>query len=378
MLIVIDIIRQNDEHGTTNEPTIQSLCEGGGVQEVWLAANSSAIPHVVAYPHVRLVKVDVNEGKIYRWIVSSWLTLKVLMANHNSEKKVIFLSATPLHYWMISLSCVFSKIWNHSYFLFMHGELGYLNQPIGLGQKLGSWFIKTSFNWSAIGRITYVSIGYPIYKQLQQRFPLLRDHLAYIEIPSTDLPLSVLSHPAERILRLGTFGVQTHDKNSEKIYDLAKLLEMKPINDYQLVTVGLAAQNFCYDQHPGVMHICRGQLGKDYVPRLQFVDAVKTLDWSLFFYDQNKKYGLIPSGIFYDCVNYGIPIVAMRSRVLEYYFERYGSLGILCDSLDEMARVVVRIKQGAYQRDEFIRNLAQASADMSLSNFRSKLLDLIA
>jgi hypothetical protein len=375
MLVIVDLVRQNDEHCTINEPTVQAFC-GAGLEEVWLAANSSVIPLVMYHPQIRLVKADVNYSKIYRWIISSWLTLKVLLANYSVEKKVIFLSATPLHYFLISIFGCLAKIWKHKYFIFMHGELGYLNQPVGLGQKLGSLLIKISFNLNAFSEINFVSIGYPVFIQLQQRYPSLLNRLIYIEIPSPNSSTNTLPHPAESIISLGTFGVQTKDKNSERIYDLAKLLDAMQIDGCQLFTIGLAAQNFYYDQHHKVKHICRGQLGKDYVPRLQFIDAVKTLDWALFFYDHNQKYGLVPSGVFYDCVNYTIPIVAIRSRVLEYYFERYGALGILCDSLDEMATVIFRIKQGAYRREEFIRNLARASEDMSTPNFIKKLMSL--
>lgn len=378
MLTIVDIIRQNDEHGTTNEPVIQSLCEGGGVQEVWLAANSSSIQYVVRYPHIRLVKVAVNASKSYRWLCSTWLTLKVLLANQRSGRKVLFLSATPLHYWLIALMSRISQPRSRQVFVFMHGELGYINQPVGLGQKLGAHFIQTSFKWVSHCKLTFVSIGFPIYKQLQQRFPSIQEHLVCIEIPATDLPPIAQHNAHVHPLRLGTFGVQSQDKNSSKIYDLAQLLATNPMDGYQLVTIGLAAKSFSYDQHPHVQHLCRGYMGQDYVRRDEFVGIVKSLDWALFFYDHNQKYGLVPSGIFYDCVNFCIPIVAMRSRVFEYYFDRYGPLGILCDSLEEMAAVVARVVQGDYRRDEFIRNIAKASEDMSLPKFRSRILELVA
>jgi glycosyltransferase involved in cell wall biosynthesis len=51
------------------------------------------------------------------------------------------------------------------------------------------------------------------------------------------------------------------------------------------------------------------------------------------------------TGIFLDTVQYLKPIIALKSNDLAHYFELFGELGILCDSVEEMEQVLVNIIQ---------------------------------
>jgi glycosyltransferase involved in cell wall biosynthesis len=51
------------------------------------------------------------------------------------------------------------------------------------------------------------------------------------------------------------------------------------------------------------------------------------------------------TGIFLDTVKYLKPIIALKSDDLAHYFEKFGELGFLCESVEEMKQVLLDIIQ---------------------------------
>ena len=57
------------------------------------------------------------------------------------------------------------------------------------------------------------------------------------------------------------------------------------------------------------------------------------------------------TGIFLDAVKYLKPIIALKTDDLTHYFEKFGELGFLCESVEEMKQVILDIIQNPPLRD---------------------------
>lgn len=66
--------------------------------------------------------------------------------------------------------------------------------------------------------------------------------------------------------------------------------------------------------------------------------------YAIFPYDQ-KEYTYRSSGTLFDAMAYGTPIIALKNPFFEHYFEEFGDIGYLCDSVKEMEKIITGILQ---------------------------------
>lgn len=333
-VIVVDLIRKKEEHQVFNNLTLKALSSVMKHIDCFLSEDSVLLDDIPKNIHVR--KVKVARTKFYFWIKSTYYTAKILITNYLSKQKIIFLSATPVHYLFLSLASLFYR---GDLYVFMHGELGYLKNATGLGQKIGAKFINIAFKF---GRVNFICINAPIHDILIGMYS--NREFLHIEHPIQNISKKISKECS--CITFGTFGIQSRDKGSENIYDLAMLLEKKSIHSISLVTVGVSDGSFEYDQSSDVIHYCRGLLSDSLIPRAVFFEHVKKIDVALLFNSNvgnTQKYDLVSSGVFADCISFSTPIIAMRNKKLESYFKLYGEFGILCDNLYEMASAIEHI-----------------------------------
>ncbi|MCD1124786.1 hypothetical protein LPW36_01845 [Jinshanibacter sp. LJY008] len=371
MTIIVDILRQNDEHNVFNSKAITALLSTSTITEVWLTKNSTC--NVLLDREINVKKRNVRSfgSKFYYWFISSFITVYILFRAYFRKESVLFLSATPLHYYIISK---FLLILNLNIYIIMHGELSYLNHPIGLGQKIGGWCINKSFLSYKVKKLTYIALGFPIYSLLLEIYPSLAGHITIVEHPLDDITFSKKN---DKKLCFGSFGIHSKDKNSEKIYDLALCIDENIIKSIDIITVGISDGYFKYGRSDNILHYCAGVFGKNFIPREEFVMNVNKIDFALFFYNGDTQYALVPSGIFYDCISFNIPIISLKNRIFQAYFEKYGPMGKLCNNLDEMADFIKLLYLEREKCEEYFDNMKSARDDMSFNNFRDNLLRII-
>ncbi len=108
----------------------------------------------------------------------------------------------------------------------------------------------------------------------------------------------------------------------------------------------------------------------DFMPRTDYENAISSLHYILFFYP-NSMYRYIASGAFFDAISFEKPIIAIRNSFFEYYFNRYGEIGYLCDNLEEMSYYLSNINHERYKLQ--LQNIKQAKKDLSLENISKRL-----
>jgi hypothetical protein len=187
-----------------------------------------------------------------------------------------------------------------------------------------------------------------------------------------------ISEPDEKYgpLKVGTFGVHSDVKSSELIYQLAEKLSGKT-EKMELVTIGLAYPSFVYDQHNLVKHELRGDALLELIDQDVFFQHVKNLDVCLFFYGQQEKDQLIPSGTFGDCINYGLPFIGLRSPYFAHYIAKYGDIGIQVDNVDEMNHVLIDLVNNPEKLRSLRSNIRRARREFGFRGFLENMRSII-
>lgn len=379
-MFIVDLLRRGDEHGNINIPIISVLVENQLAERAWISHDSTSNSIIEKNRNIIIEYVQIIESKKYKWITSTLHTAKLLHYAKKKESNIFFLSTTPLQNLIITIFSFFRK--NKSrYYILLHGELSYLINPAGFGRRLGKIFLEASFKILPFVNVYQITLAYPVFKAIQQKYKLDKN-LINFEIPTQSCNNTVLKRysEAENVnkrtpkLRIGSFGVHSRDKSSHLIYALADYLK-----DYydriEIVTIGVAHSDFNYDQHSMVKHHCKGSLSDALIPRELFLEEIRQLDFALFFYGNNPQYEMVSSGAFSDCVNIGIPFAALSSNYFAHYIEKYGEIGIVKNSIRELAEELIKLSSNNSDYSKFKLNLQLAQNERAYENFECLLLD---
>lgn len=363
MNIIIDLIRKKNEHHVFNFETIKSLNKLDKECVYFLDRKSSSIDAITDKKNLH--KVNVKSSKLYFWLNSTLELLKIIIKYKGKSNKFILLSATPLQYQVCSYLTSLFKI---DINIFMHGELGYISNPQGLGQRLGGYFLNSSFN-NIKSRVNFIALSEYICSRLSSKYNYTGFH--FVEHPLQQVK-SVDLNNGETI-KIGSFGVHSYEKSSNEIYNLAKLVDIKGVKNIELVTVGVSSGNFEYDLSPNVSHICRGFLNSSLIPKNEFLAQVQALDFALFFSGDDEKYDLIPSGVFADCIAFELPIISLYNSKMEHFFKKHGAVGILCKSVDEMADALLRLSCNSNELHDYKKVIRNVKANFTSDAYSKQL-----
>lgn len=364
---IIDLLRKNEEHYVFNSLTIKAISEGSNAR-VWLSDDATLIDELMS--DVKVNKINVMRTKLYFWLYSTLHLAIILLKLPKTISSVFILSATPLQYAILS---VLSLIIRPRIFLFMHGELGYLKTPFGFGQKLGRFFISLGFSF---GNVRFICISSSIHESLSRLFA--NRTFYYVQHPiSTHEKLLTDT----KYINFGSFGIQSKNKGSDRIYELANYVSSTHLKCLRLITVGVSDGGFIYDKSTNVQHLCKGFLKESLISKDEFYSNVQKIDVALIFSSQatisDTTYDLVSSGVFADCIAFDMPVIAMRNKQLSHYFERYGQFGFLCDSVKEMADAVQEITQNRELLDKFKVVLSKVREDFKFENYKVRIAEIM-
>jgi len=285
-------------------------------------------------------------------------------ANKNNVDKILFASAFPFTAVFLN---IFAKIFKKNIIVCLHGDIGVLTLKdnkfsIKIFRYIITWFLKNRN--SNVGLLIYgESIKnklFSLYPDYNQKNIIAIDH-PYVYNAEKDI--SVIKRPVV----ISCIGTGLINKNSHFIYDLAFLckdeVEAGKIEFHQIGNVNAKVLNY----------------SNDYVKYLQsdgfmsmdvFEKAISESNYFIYFFTENSYYDLCPSGTFFDAIKYQTPIIALHNPFFDYYFEKLGNIGYLCDSLDEMVEIVKNISSlnNKSQFEEQVTNLVKAKATLSVDN----------
>jgi hypothetical protein len=255
-------------------------------------------------------------------------------AQKNNAELIIFASAFPFTALTLSF---FSKIFPQKIIIGLHGDIGVLSLR---KNKLTTVLFRSVIKFFFITRCTNTILlffGKPIQENLFKMFPIFNKK----NVISIDHPYNyneIYSHNLnkEQIV-IANIGTSLMNKNSHLLYELADLQISNIINkNIKFVQIGnISKEVLSYsNEYVEILN------NNEFIPFAIFEQNIIKADYFIYFFKENSLYDLCPSGTFFDAIKYNKPIISLRNPFFEYYFEKLGNIGYLCDSIEEMNEII--------------------------------------
>lgn len=112
------------------------------------------------------------------------------------------------------------------------------------------------------------------------------------------------------------------------------------------------------------------------LPFEEYNRFVNKMDILLFLYDKGS-YKLTASGAILEAIWNQKPIIALHNYYFDYIFEKFGNLGFLCDSIDELVDKINEIASDRKVLARFSDNLRKAKEALLPQNVKKQLEAII-
>ena len=244
-----------------------------------------------------------------------------------------------------------NKVIRKRIILFRHGSMEMLRtNPAGKGMfyrfenKLNKQFflnkdlrISDNLHFFVLGDIIFKNLSVLLSEDKMK-------HFHSIEHPYVFDKNSLKRHrEINSQLNVGTLGVFNEYKGGRSILELAKILKFKGIDNVNISITGKIDFDISLLREAGID--LPSNDGESMVSIVELKNRINQLDFILYFYPIDT-YKLTASGALFEAINRKRPIIAIRNEYFEYIFNKYGSIGYLVDTLDEMADIIYRISTG--------------------------------
>lgn len=279
-------------------------------------------------------------------------------AKKEQARFILFASAFPFVAPFINF---FSKVYKQKIIICQHGELGVLQiKKDQLTTKIFRYIIKYVQKNRNIKYNTSLFYGKSIrdnlfskYKQFPTENTIVIDHP--YEYEQRHKPIESTSSK----LRITSIGTAILAKNSQYFFELArKASDLIQNQTVEFIQIGKIESEILPYVNPFVNILLSGT---EFIPLDVFEKAQLEADYYIYFFDKGGYYDLCPSGTFFDAVKNLTPIISLRNDFFEYYFEKLGNIGYLCNSVDEMLLLLNDLVNGRKKTDydEQVDNLSK-------------------
>ena len=221
----------------------------------------------------------------------------------------------------------------------MHSNLANLDRRRLVAPLKWALDIRNALRLPHPAGLRFIALGEPILQQLRQAVPRAAKRFDPLDLPclwaQDDLP--PLPALADRPVRFGHFGAVFKGKGFETFCRLAEEMHQTAGPDsssFALVGFLLLGDppGDCVGAH--VEGLGSAPLSAD-----EYAARARKVDYAVWT-GAARGYTLTASASFLDSLSYVKPGICLRSPFVEYYFERMGDIGYLCDDYDEMLQVV--------------------------------------
>ena len=273
---------------------------------------------------------------------------------------------------ILPISSIFLSLMNlllkRNIYVCLHGQMEAYLETTEIG--LTKYYYRISkFVFKQKDAIKYIIFGESIKNGLQHLF---EDKKKIIVIDQPYIyPKIIVKIPKSKPYIISVIGRADSSKNIKELFSLLKEVKCL-INNNSLIVRVLGKFN------AEIPDDCKG-LFKYYNDFISQKDLEEGINDSLFivsFLDKNY-YKVTPSGSFFDCVKYEKPIITLDNFFAEFYFNKYGDLGLLCSNVYQMADFIKRENQNIKQYNEFMINIQNLKKDLHTDVIAQKLNSLL-
>lgn len=207
-----------------------------------------------------------------------------------------------------------------------------------------NWLISMQqvLRWRHPSGLRYISLGASIHQCIKQGYPRLARHFRPLDHPYLWAKNSEALVPwseSPKVLRFGYFGAGYRSKGFETFRRLAcRSREGHPQAEF--VLVGFVPK--MEKRYSASDETCIQGLSHEPLTQEEYGSRATSLTYAAMPLDP-KSYRLSASASFLDALSFVKPGIYIRNPYVEYYFERMGDIGYLCDSYEEMRDILFSI-----------------------------------
>lgn len=265
-------------------------------------------------------------------------------AKENKENKILSLFTSTFQLYYLKAFCVINR--NIKCLTVMHGNLEgvkiwkYKNE---LKKFLYYFFfgLNLPIHLPMPKNLKYIVLGESIRKNLVQTLPHISNSVVSIDHPyfyKKEKP----HLPDKNFVNFGIFGVITKNRTSEFCLKLFPKLEQTGLGNFKFSIVGHIKSLNIAEHFSNYKFIELSSKEDKFLEKEEFENLAQQINYSLCFY-RKDDYKLTASAAFWDAISYVKPIIALKNDYFEYYFNKFGNIGYLFDTYEEMEAKIIEI-----------------------------------
>lgn len=272
-----------------------------------------------------------------------------------------------------------NKFLNRKVIIICHGELEHLRKPKPVGGILNrllilackSFFLKVDRQISP--GIYFALLGESIKRNFAEvvKNEHINQRILAFEHPFI-FSTEKRKHDGE-INRFAAVGSISPQKGLNQIINLAR--KTKNLLNNGTIKITLLGRIYTSKAHLDEHLISYLPGFNAPLARYAIDNALKTQDFVLFFYPK-EGYKLAASGAIFDAINFEIPIIALKNDYFTYLFEKYGEMGFLVDSVEEIEATVRSV--ASIPRTDIVFNFDNAKQGLSPESIARGLLPILS
>jgi glycosyltransferase involved in cell wall biosynthesis len=258
-------------------------------------------------------------------------------AAKNGISRVLFCSITSPQ--LISIKTLSNRHKSIKCLIVLHSILETISKPPSAIIDLPFW-LRIWMPLCNTRQIQFLVLGDPILNELAKELPTIKGSVHSIDLPYFYKNTFISNIYKNKIIKFGFFGVGSENKGFDLFIKLAKEIRNSKFGKRsEFILIGR-----------NISKISKEEL-KDYVitpssdkplDRAKFDEIAGKIDYIILLH-KARYYRFTASGVFFDALLYIKPIIAIKTSFFDYYFNKLGDIGYLCDNYEELRDVVLNI-----------------------------------
>ncbi len=272
---------------------------------------------------------------------------RILRKHRKKESIFFFLGIMPLAHIYLSLR---NKISKRNIIVCLHGQMeAYLpDTTIGLSRK---YYMLSKNIFRRNDNLRYIVFGESIKSSIKF---LLENEEKILVIDQPYIFNSRISR--DLVLRdkivLGFIGRADKTKNIEELFNLINIIKDDILRGNIVIKI-IGKLQYEYPKEYDGLFAFYSKILDQY----EFEKELNSIDFALSFTDRNY-YRATPSGVFFDCIKWEIPLLSLDNNFISYYSKKYGKIGMIFRNTTEMGNW---ISEELIQRKFNNQNLVEIS-----------------
>lgn len=212
-------------------------------------------------------------------------------------------------------------------------------------------FLPLSINLSNYKCLVY---GEPIKQNLLKKVPNLKeDSVIAINHPYIISEIENFEPFRNSKLNFGVIGLIDKKKNGVNLLKLFNLLKRQNSHNFKVSLIG-HIRNKTTENYLGESlnydFVESSSEGNEFVSKELRDELEKKVDYNIYTYNTDG-YKLTASGAFIDAISFEKPVIAIKNDFFTYYFNKFGNIGYLCDNVENMADIIVKLSKNPPYED---------------------------